>query len=416
VGLDGHTVIGYEITFKVGKFEINSTASKLNGTFVIRESDEALDQTLLTPLGTFFQHRDKVTDDWYDIAKQDVGGIMSQQIYSQETLLLTNTGIEGRRHEEMDIGNPYISSASRVYHFDTDEPVAPNEYTNILDQYGNTDLTVTLSAGGVALEMGEKDGEEYRPAIQVKAPYAEVGKSLCGQFALEHSLGNGNTWTVDLWFQYTWAEGQEVLKVETDRADISIANTLAEPNYNEPQESEPPYNTESEEEGVEILPYNVARGSGCSLIYAHGGITEIYPIDDEGLHIDSGEWVHAALINNSENVTVLLSTDRLVAEYQAEERANPYIDRTFTGAGTGGDFTFNSSKGTIMVDELMIDTTTAEGTSSFSLSSIQKIPWGALNASTNRFMLVKDPNSEFVSNLNFAPFLELTDADFEEIK
>lgn len=415
VGLDGHTVIGYEITFKVGKFEINSTASKLNGTFVIRESDEALDQTLLTPLGTFFQHRDKVTDDWYDIAKQDVGGIMSQQIYSQETLLLTNTGIEGRRHEEMDIGNPYISSASRVYHFDTDEPVAPNEYTNILDQYGNTDLTVTLAVGGVALEMGEEDGEEYRPAIQVKAPYAEVGKSLCGQFALEHSLGNGNTWTVDLWFQYTWAEGQEVLKVETDRGDISIANTLAEPNYNEPQESEPPYNTESEEEGVEILPYNVARGSGCSLIYAHGGITEIYPIDDEGLHIDSGEWVHAALINNSGNVTVLLSTDRLVAEYQAEERANPYIDRTFTGAGTGGDFTFNSSKGTIMVDELMIDTTTAEGMSSFSLSSIQKIPWGALNASTNRFMLVKDPNSEFVSNLNFAPYLELTDEDFEEM-
>ena len=68
-----------------------------------------------------------------------------------------------------------------------------------------------------------------------------------------------------------------------------------------------------------------------------------------------------------------------------------------------------------MVDELMIDTTTAEGTSSFSLSSIQKIPWGALNASTNRFMLVKDPNSEFVSNLNFAPFLELTDEDFEEM-
>lgn len=418
IDIDGRTILRYEVIFSVGKFEITSTASKLNGEFIIQTDETSLNRTRITPIGTFFEHRNLPTDTvWEVIAKQDVGGIFSQQVYSDKTLLLSNSGIEGRRSTNMDIGLPYLSNNSRVYHFDTDVPVS-GQYTNILDQYGNTDLTVTLATGGTADEVGEEDTERYgrdvRPAIQVKAPYSEVGKSLYGQFALAHPVGNGNTWTVDCWFQYSWAEGQEVLRVDTDSASVKIENAVAEVNYNEPQGEEPPYNTESQETGDNFTPYNVARGAGCNIIFAHG-IQEVFPIGDLGLEITTDEWVHFAMSVTNGNATLIFSTDTLIAKYQAQEIASPYVYKVLTGIGTGGTFYFNSTKETMLIDELMIDSATAETMNDFASASIKKIPWAAMSDATDKFMLVKDPNSEFVSNLNFAPFLELTDEDFEEM-
>ena len=404
--------------FKVGKFEISSEYSKLNGEFIVQTDETSLNRTRISPIGTFFEHRNLPTDTvWEVIAKQDVGGIFSQQVYSRDTILISNSGIEGRRSSNMDIGLPYLSNNSRVYHFDTDNPVS-GQYTNILDQYGNTDLTVTLATGGTADEVGEEDAERYgrdvRPAIQVKAPYSEVGKSLYGQFALSHPVGNGNTWTVDCWFQYSWAEGQEVLRVDTDSASVKIENAVAEVNYNEPQGEEPPYNTESEETGDNFIPYNVARGAGCNIVFAHG-IQEVFPIGDLGLEITTDEWVHFAMSVTNGNATLLFSTDTLIAKYQAQEIASPYVYKVLTGIGTGGTFYFNSTKETMLIDELMIDSATAETMNDFASASIKKIPWAAMSDATDKFMLVKDPDSEFVSNLNFAPFLELTDEDFEEM-
>lgn len=412
-------VVGYSITFKVGKFEISSEYSKLNGEFIVQTDETSLNRTRITPIGTFFEHRNLPTDTvWEVIAKQDVGGIFSQQVYSNETLLLSNSGIEGRRSSNMDIGLPYLSNNSRVYHFDTDVPVS-GQYTNILDQYGNTDLTVTLATGGTADEVGEEDAERYgkdvRPAIQVKAPYSEVGKSLYGQFALAHPVGNSNTWTVDCWFQYSWVEGQEVLRVDTDSASVKIENVVAEVNYNEPQGEEPPYNTESQETGDDFIPYNVARGAGCNIVFAHG-IQEVFPIGDLGLEITTDEWVHFAISVTNGNATLLFSTDTLIAKYQAQEIASPYVYKVLTGIGTGGTFYFNATKGTMLIDELMIDSATAETMNDFASASIKKIPWAAMSDATDKFMLIKDPDSDFVSNINFADNLVLTDADFEEIK
>ena len=419
VNIDGHTIDGYEIVFKVGKFEISSEYSKLNGEFIVQTDETSLNRTRISPIGTFFEHRNLPTDTvWEVIAKQDVGGIFSQQVYSDETLLLSNSGIEGRRSTNMDIGLPYLSNNSRVYHFDTDVPVS-GQYTNILDQYGNTDLTVTLATGGTADEVGEEDAERYgkdvRPAIQVKAPYSEVGKSLYGQFALAHPVGNGNTWTVDCWFQYSWAEGQEVLRVDTDSASVKIENAVAEVNYNEPQGEEPPYNTESQETGDNFIPYNVARGAGCNIVFAHG-IQEVFPIGDLGLEITTDEWVHFAMSVTNGNATLLFSTDTLIAKYQAQEIASPYVYKVLTGIGTGGTFTFNATKETMLIDELMIDSATAETMNDFASASIKKIPWAAMSDATDKFMLIKDPDSDLVSNINFADNLVLTDADFEEIK
>ena len=417
VALDGHTIVGYSITFKVGKFEISSEYSKLNGEFIVQTDETSLNRTRITPIGTFFEYRDtKESDNWQLVAKQDTGGILSEQVYSNGTLLLSNAGVEARRNESLDIGTPYLSSASRVYHFDTDAIDGQRQLTgDVLDQYGQTGLTVNVASGGVAMEVGSEQGDDFRPAIQVKAPYSEVGNSLYGQFSLSHSLGNGTAWTVDFWFQYNWAEGQEMFRIETGgSATVSIKTEVSEPNYNQMAEGEPPYNTESAETGVGITPYNVARPDGCNLIYERD-IKYIFHLDDLGITIEPDDWVHCAVTLNNGKMKVLLSNDEVVQRYLTGEYEYPYIEKEFTGAGAGGSFVYNSTKGTALIDELMIDPTTVESPEDFGNNSINKIPWGALAAGAKRYMLIKDEDAEFISNLNFAPFLELTDEDFEEI-
>ena len=418
INIDGHTIDGYEIVFKVGKFEISSQASKLNGEFIVQTNETSLNRTRITPIGTFFESRTTPeSTDWEVVAKQDTGGILSEQVYSNGTLLLSNAGIEARRNEGLDIGNPYLSSASRVYHFDTDEVDATRQLTgDVLDQNGQTGLTVSVASGGHAKEVGSEQGDQYRPAIQVKAPYSEVGNSLAGQFSLVHSLGSGTKWTVDFWFQYTWAEGQELFRATASRGALYVRTETSEPNYSFIEDGVPPYNTEEAESGAGIIPYNVARPDGCLLVYERNGTEYPVRLKDIGIDLKPDDWAHCAVTLDGGRMTVMLSNDAVVQRYLDDPGHEvPYVVREFTGAGTGGTFSYNPSRGTALIDELLVDATAAETAAVFGEASVDKIPWGALPAEGKRLMLIKDEDAEFITNLNFAPYLELTDDDFEEI-
>lgn len=418
INIDGHTIDGYEIVFKVGKFEISSQASKLNGEFIVQTNETSLNRTRITPIGTFFESRTTPeSTDWEVVAKQDTGGILSEQLYSNGTLLLSNAGIEARRNEGLDIGNPYLSSASRVYHFDTDEVDGTRQLTgDVLDQNGQTGLTVSVASGGHAKEVGSEQGDQYRPAIQVKAPYSEIGNSLAGQFSLVHSLGSGTKWTVDFWFQYTWAEGQELFRATASRGALYVRTETSEPNYSFIEDGVPPYNTEEAESGAGIIPYNVARPDGCLLVYERNGTEYPVRLKDIGIDLKPDDWAHCAVTLDGGRMTVMLSNDAVVQRYLDDPGHEvPYVVREFTGAGTGGTFSYNPSRGTALIDELLVDATAAETAAVFGEASVSKIPWGALPAEGKRLMLIMDEDAEFITNLNFAPYLELTDDDFEEI-
>ena len=418
INIDGHTIDGYEIVFKVGKFEISSQASKLNGEFIVQTNETSLNRTRITPIGTFFESRTTPeSTDWEVVAKQDTGGILSEQVYSNNTLLLSNAGIKARRNEGLDIGTPYLSSASRVYHFDTDEVDGTRQLTgDVLDQNGQTGLTVSVASGGHAKEVGSEQGDQYRPAIQVKAPYSEIGNSLAGQFSLVHSLGSGTKWTVDFWFQYTWAEGQELFRATASRGALYVRTETSEPNYSFIEDGVPPYNTEETESGAGIIPYNVARPDGCLLVYERNGTEYPVRLKDIGIDLKPDDWAHCAVTLDGGRMTVMLSNDAVVQRYLDDPGHEvPYVVREFTGAGTGGTFSYNPSRGTALIDELLVDATAAETAAVFGEASVSKIPWGALPAEGKRLMLIKDEDAEFITNLNFAPYLELTDDDFEEI-
>ena len=101
-------------------------------------NENALDRTKISPNGTYYQHRETVNHEWKTIASSNVNGVMTKQVFSDDTLFISNQDMAQRRKEGYDIGNAYTSSAAKVYHFDTD----------IYDQNGVNDLTIEDAPDG----------------------------------------------------------------------------------------------------------------------------------------------------------------------------------------------------------------------------------------------------------------------------
>ena len=226
------------------------------------------------------------------------------------------------------------------------------------------------------------------PAIIREAPYSEIGKSLYGLYSLEHSLGTGSKWTVDVWIKYVWAEDQELMRVEVGNDVLLIVNETSEPNYNEPQEGEPPYNTDTMD--PEGKPYNVAASSGCVLVYNN---THKIQLKDIGLLMETDNWYHLAVTLNNGTLTFMGSSDATLTTL------NPVVKVDLTTQGSGGTVIFNSSKESFLCDELFIDTTVAETDVKFLEGSSTKIPWAANSYDADYFILNKSNNSRLITNL-----------------
>ena len=73
-------VIKYKIVFKVGNFEVSSEASRVNGELVIMESASSLDRTRITPIGTYYEHRETSdTEQWRAVSQMRTDGIRAKR-------------------------------------------------------------------------------------------------------------------------------------------------------------------------------------------------------------------------------------------------------------------------------------------------------------------------------------------------
>ena len=242
-------VYDYEFILHVGAFEISTERTQLDSELVIYNPEiSKFYRTRLTVSGTFYDYRPTETSDWVVIAKQDTGGIMSKSVYSDASLILSNMSIAERRARGFDIGKPYLSDNSRVFHFDTDGK----------DQHGNADYDIIVSRAhvegypciiGADGRQYDLDGEplenpypydetqvDFKPVILAIAPYSEVARSLFGKYGLHFDLTpQGNKFTVDFWIKYYYAENQVLFDIGTAQDKIQIICTSGEPNYNVPQ-------------------------------------------------------------------------------------------------------------------------------------------------------------------------------------
>jgi hypothetical protein len=85
------------------------------------------------------------------------------KVFSRKTLMITNTRIADRRKKGWDIGLPYLSVSSRVYHFDTD--------LNDQNQASNLEISYTGAAPALA-DKDQTNGQIYlNPAVLDTAPH-----------------------------------------------------------------------------------------------------------------------------------------------------------------------------------------------------------------------------------------------------
>lgn len=374
--LDSHNMPSgrYRIDFKVGAFEISSLASRINGELIVMTNASALDRTRITPTGTYFEHRETATsDNWAVISKLRTDGLSTESVYSTQSLVITNHDLPARRKKKIDIGRPYLSEDSRVWHFDTD----------LLDQYqadglavlGNVDLVDQYNATDTSLD--------FTPAILAVAPYAEIGRSAYGQFNAKIGIGTPSVFTVDFWIQYIWAENQVIFDVgnTTDKVRLVVQNDEVYYNDYDPDVDAVPYNQEILEEGDVFVFNEPAAASSTIQHYGQGVNTppagHVFTLDGLGIKFEKNTWLHIGVVLADENMDVYLDTQKVE------------FPRYSKGVSTT-EVILNGTQNTFVLDELMIDTTTAELFEDFAENTVKRIPWAALDRKNKQFVLEVD--------------------------
>lgn len=463
--LDGGEIIDYKITFKVGNFEITSTASNINGELVIQSDAEALDRTRITPNGTYYEHRDDANSPWRVLASNNINGVNSKQLFSEDTLYITNQDMAQRRKEGMDIGTPYLSNASKVFHFDTD----------VFDQDGNDTLTIAdAEDGGHSLVNQDQntDGLDFTPAILAVAPYATMGKSLYGQYSVQAAFAACVAFTVDFWIQYIFAENQVIFDVGNSADSVKLVVASAEPFFEQGTEGdEIPFNEEilfypeflyrrlgfnavtfnKDDEllfaaaQISEIPFEetAAKPYKASYVYyEHNGTSyETVDVTAETYHglLESGlyelsvpfnspdearsylrhgddpivelvsrdvnfkpnSWLHIAIAADSEKMCVYLN-----------DKTEPVCFVRSASASLPLYVKLNEGKNSFCLDELMVDNTVKEPLATFLENTAKRKPWAKLTDEDDYFVLTaKDPDKVktnlFDSDLFKAKVLEI---------
>lgn len=374
--LDSHNMPSgrYRIDFKVGALEISSLASRINGELIVMTNASALDRTRITPTGTYFEHRETATsDNWAVISKLRTDGLSTESVYSTQSLVITNHDLPARRKKKIDIGRPYLSEDSRVWHFDTD----------LLDQYQADGLTVLGNVDLVDQYNATDTSLDFTPAILAVAPYAEIGRSAYGQFNAQIGIGTPSVFTVDFWIQYIWAENQVIFDVgnTTDKVRLVVQNDEVYYNDYDPDVDAVPYNQEILNEG-DVFVFNEPAAASSTIQHYGQGVTNppaghVFTLDGLGIKFEKNTWLHIGIILTADNMDVYLDTKKV--EFP---RYSKGVSDT--------EVILNGTQNTFVLDELMIDTTTAENFLDFAENTIKRIPWAALDFENKQFVLEVD--------------------------
>lgn len=367
-------IVDYDIVFKVNNILFSSTANRIDGEIIVMLEDKPWERTRITPAGTYYEFKPSEEAGWQTVAQQEARGLMSQIVYSQASIVLTNSSITQRRRNGVDLGRPYLSDNSKVYHFDTD----------FFDQHGSQGYVLE---GQAQLVDGSNNTPlspiDFTAAILSVAPYSEIGKSAYGQFSLVHPLGNSNVFTVDFWVQYIWAENQVLLDIGIPSDRIQLICSSGEPNYNEPQEDEPPYNWEIDT--ADQMPYNVAAGASVYVNHQGRVLSEIIQLKDIGFEFVPNTWEHLAVVL-TETEIILYIRDREI-----------HFSRNETGIQEA-TAVINEGCMSFQLDELIVDTTCVRGFEDFVEGTHDKVPWGSLDHKKSHFVIEADDPDNFAGN------------------
>ena len=452
----------YHVEFKTTMFTVSTEASEFNGNIIVQQNGNSLDRTLITPKGTYYQHRDTINGNWQNIGYSHTNGFMSSQFFSEKTVFFTNMTMDKRRLAGYDIGAAMPSDDALVYHFDTD-------YYN---QHQTNGLVITDAEDGTHTLAGESDSSEdidFTPAILAIAPYATIGKSLYGQCSISGNFGNTTEeFSVDFWEQYIYSENQTMLDVGTPNERIQIKINNAEcflfgifedeniPMFEEMRMTrlfiqlgysetsrmfvegsimfradegevdmfatlipKVPYDENgkyyirtvvddieqftltplTEAEYLAQLPEGVYART-CEMNTPEEGtqrinhvvnnvVTDSVTFQELGLSFEPNTWVHIGVFGDSEHIRLCI--DYLYVNFNRMESSGQL------------NILLNQNKTSVIIDELMIDTTTAATVADFAERTQKRIPFGTLAEDENWFLLLADNPEKIKTNIFEAP-------------
>jgi hypothetical protein len=315
--------------------------------------------------------------------------VTTLQLYSEKSLLMSNARQALRRQRGWDLGIPYLSPSSEVYHFDTD----------LLDQ--NQQSGISINYEGEAPKLVGKDdtlGDLFLiPAIAGIPPYEVISKSLLGNFKISKSIPESETCTVEFWARLLDTENHRLFRFGSATDIVLMFVGMADPEYSLALEGDPPYSTND----INDIRYSVAKivGSMLEQRTPDGVVSTImldatgmdpeydtpdsgdipYSFADEGdpaysiatehealVDIKEETWIHFAIINTKSKISVFITDKRF------DFLKSSFDDQPVT-------ILINELLDALNIDELFIDPVTALNFSDFAKNTEWRIPYAALN-------------------------------------
>jgi hypothetical protein len=314
---------------------------------------------------------------WAEVVlPEDRGGdaIKTFKLYSDTQLTLTNAPIAERRLKRYDIGLPYITPQSEVYHFDTD----------FKNQNQTTSIIFLYSVAPILVGRDDFNGQIYlSPAMSDFAPYENPGKSIYGNFAITSKIPNADS-TVEFWMRIPAVSNITVLHLKTPKEEELIFTIGGQDiEYSATGNTgDVPY---SDAGDTGDIPYSAAAINNNRLEHASPKGSEV--IDMSAVEINPNTWMHIALVATQQKFRLFIDN----AQFE--------ISKHYQTTGEVSDITINEGQDTANIDELTIDRFAALAIASFVINTAAHIPYAGLDRIQNWAVLMFDNPNRVVTNL-----------------
>jgi hypothetical protein len=311
------------------------------------------------------------------ILPEDRGGdvIKTFKVYSDTNLTITNALIAERRLKRYDIGLPYITPQSEVYHFDTD----------FKNQNQTTSIILLYSMAPLLVGRDDFNGQIYlSPAMSDFSPYENPGKSIYGNFAITSKIPNANS-TVEFWLRLPVVSNIAVLHLKTPKnEELTFMIGGQDIEYSAAGNTgDVPY---SDVGDTGEIPYSVAAINNNRLEHTSPKGGEV--IDMSAVEIRSNTWAHIALVATQQKFCLFI-----------DNKTHFEVTKHYQTTGEESDIAINEGQDTANIDELTIDRFAALANDSFISNTTAHIPYAGLDYTQKWAVLMFDNPNMVVTNL-----------------
>jgi hypothetical protein len=307
------------------------------------------------------------------LPEDEVGSAVKNfKLYSDTHLTITNALINDRREKRYDIGLPYITAQSEVYHFDTD----------LKNQNQTTSITLAYTVAPILVGSDDSNGQIYlSPAVSDAAPYENPGKSIYGNFAITSKIPNAAS-TVEFWLRLPHVSNTAVLRVKTPKNEefVFILGGQDIP-YSVAVSGDIPYSVPDEGD----IPYSVAQINNNRIEHFSPKGSET--VNMSTVEIYPNNWVHIAFVATQQKFSIFIGNTSFD------------VTKHYQTTGDESDIIINEDRGTVNIDELTIDRFAALTIASFISNTTAHIPYAGLDYTQKWAVLMFDNPNRVVTNL-----------------